>query len=262
MSEKTLRKIIISKIIIDLIKYYQNIYTYEKKYEKECQTIYKNNIDIIKNNLSCLKNIKLELNIDLSLHDIINVIIGLNIDVIYAKIIISLIKNNKFEDEKYMRNIISDLDLKYIYITKTMFSLLDETLNNHANNYKITIENLLEEKIINFYYFLLKYILKNRIYINLNTFLCSQRETIINIINNSLYLFKCNIYINEKLDYIIETFTNSNLYEKFMEYFKQNNSSYNSHNNYNGFYTDSSSFYDSEDRDNAINNSQSLESAE
>ena len=92
-------------------------------------------------------------------------------------------------------------------------------------------------------------------------FLCKQRKTIINIINNLLYFFKPTIYKNEKLDYIVKTFTDYKLYEKFIKHCEKNNNSSNGDNNERFYSVDSSSNV-SEDRDNAINNSQSIESEE
>ncbi len=250
VSNYSFRKIITSKIIYDLIINYDDINTYEK----QSQELIKNNQKIIIDNILYLNNIGLNLD---EYH-----IIELGIDELLVQIIIALIKTNKFEDEEYISNITWELDLYNINITQLMFDKLNETLNNDYIDYQITIQNLFEENIINFYYFLLKNILKNSLYIYKIDFLYKQRITIINIINNLLYFFFIpNIYINEKLDYILKTFTDSKLYEKFMKKIEQMNNSSNG-DNYVKFYSDDSSFNVSEDRENAINNSQSIESEE
>ena len=72
------------------------------------------------------------------------------IDEIYIIIIIALIKLKKFDDYEYTYNIIEQLDLENIAITKLMFDELLKTLNEDAdyiNDYKITKkEDLFNEK--------------------------------------------------------------------------------------------------------------------
>ena len=66
-----------------------------------------------------------------------------------------------------------------IYLTQSMFDKLNKFLNlneNHIKNYIIEKkEDLIDETKINFYYFLLKYILKNSFYIYRIPFLIKTR---------------------------------------------------------------------------------------
>ena len=114
-----------------------------------------------------------------------------NIDNIYAEIIISLIKNKKFDDFKYTKNIMKQLDIQNIELTKEMFNALQKEFNDYSNKeyiayYKITNEeNLLNEKCINFYYILFKYVFKMPFYIYKIQFFLDVQESIKNIIRNN-----------------------------------------------------------------------------
>ena len=77
--------------------------------------------------------------------------------------------NNNIINNKKNYNIINQLELENINITKIMFDELSQILNSnksYINEYIILKEkDLYNEKKINFYFILLKYILKNSIYI-------------------------------------------------------------------------------------------------
>ena len=77
-----------------------------------------------------------------------------NLDKIYIEIIIQLIRNKKFEDFNFTSNILNQLDLFKINITKTIFDELSKILdenNNFISCYFIENENnLLDTKIINY----------------------------------------------------------------------------------------------------------------
>ena len=111
---KPFQKLILSKIVIDLINNYKYC-KYDKyiKYIKKCKAIieYK------------LEHIDIQIPFD----------VNKNIDYLYIQIIIALIKENKFEDYNYCNDIIEQLDLKYIDITETMFIELSKFLNNENN---------------------------------------------------------------------------------------------------------------------------------
>ena len=113
----------------------------------------------------------------------------MKIDEIYIYIINMLIKTNRIDDYEYTYKIIQELDLENIDLTKTMFEELSKTLNNkeYIKNYKIIEENNIKfnEKIINFYYILFKYIIKSIIYLYNNNLLLKTRNNFLKIIKNN-----------------------------------------------------------------------------
>ena len=132
-------------------------------------------IELINNKLFNLKNKQLNYKLD----DILDK----NIDEIYLNIILYLIQNNKFSyfDDAY--EIIKDLDLENISLTQNMYEGISQALdekNEYLEYYEI--ENLgdINENKINFYYILIKFILKNTIYIYNIPFLKNNFMKIIN----------------------------------------------------------------------------------
>jgi len=190
--------LMMSKIILILIKNFKGIDEYDEKYEKEIDKLEQTNLERIKNNINILKDL------NMNFEDIINK----KIEEIYTEIIMNLIKTNKIDDITYANNIIKQLDLENIYITKIMYDGLAGVLipdKNYMKKYIISDkENLYNDEIINFYYILFKYILKKPIYIYQIEFLYKIRETIFKIIKNNIEKYK-----NDNLEYIIDFFTNS-----------------------------------------------------
>ena len=95
----------------------------------------------IKENLNQLKyiNLKLELN-DIKIK---------KIDEIYIEIISWLIQNNKFEDYDYVYNIIKELELDAINITKTMLNELLKILDiENLKDYKLSNINDLSDIVL------------------------------------------------------------------------------------------------------------------
>jgi hypothetical protein len=253
MSKKQFRQIIFSKIVLDLIYAFPGLDDYDAKiYEEHFRKISECNIKIIKTNYR-----------ELILKEIDdNYILGSSIDKIYVEIIISLIESHKLEDERYMDNAISELELKTINITPLMLQELVKILdisNKNLQRYQISgLDKLFNKNIINFYYILLKYIIKSSTYIYIIPFLFEQRKNIIKIINNKELFQNQNLnnfsisYFNEKIEFIIKTFTDSKYYYiKFQKYFR---------------YSDENEFYpisidsSSTNRDKAIYNSEQSES--
>ena len=146
-------KIIISKIIIELINNYKELYEYVYNKEEIDQFEFEYN-KIINDNIRIFN----KLDIKMKYEDLIEK----KIDEIYSEIIIVLIKKNKFEDYEYTYNIIKQLDLESIYITNTMFEELLNIFDNEEdikNKYIILkIEDLFDDKKIHFYYFLIKFL--------------------------------------------------------------------------------------------------------
>ena len=115
-------------------------------------------------------------------------------------------------------SIINQLDLEHINITNLMFKKISEILNSNENYIKEyiidKIDDLIDKKKINFYYILLKYILKNSIHIYQIPFLLNTRKTIITAINQlKLYSFDSNDNeLKERIEYILKHITDSDYY--------------------------------------------------
>ena len=211
-------KLIISKIIIELINNYKELYEYEynckyiKLIEDECNKIIYDNINIFN-----------DLDINLNYEDLIEK----KIDEIYSQIIISLIKKYKFENYEYTYNIIKQLNLESIDITNTIYEEILNLLDNDENiqnKYKISnIEDLFDDEKLNFYYILLNYILKDTYFIYQIKYLSKIRIFILkNLKVFSPDFKKINNNQEMKLNKIIEIIFDSkyyiNKYNKLKEY--------------------------------------------
>ena len=151
-----------------------------------------------------------------------------NIDVedIYIDIIIFLIKNKKLEDYEYSRDILNQMDLESIELTNKMYekikTLFDEKYKeDYINNYKIrNLDNLINNnKIVNFYFILFRYIFKNSIYIYNIEFLLDNKKSIHDILENNYTKILEIVSLNEekeslkyKIKFILEAFLDSNYY--------------------------------------------------
>jgi len=211
-SNNNIKRLIISKIIIDLIKYYRGLEGYGNNLD-ELIKIEEYNIKVIKNSIN-----KLDLNLK------IKEIKSKTIEEIYLEIIISLIKN-KFENFEYIEYIIKQLDFESINLTQIMFNEIKTLLDNKENDirqYLISKEDdLFDNKKINLYYILLKYIFKEQIYIYQINFFLETRKFIIKLIKSNSNCFE--IYnIDNKMEYIIGKITDSKYY--MMKYDETKNS--------------------------------------
>ena len=224
------KKMLISKIILELINFYKSNQIFEEKNRQEekdnLNEIEKESINIIEKYINYFKNIGLKINQkELKLK---------SIDLIYAEIINKLLKSKNFN---LIYKIIEQLDLENINITNAMFNEIFSTLSSNEsfiNEYKLTkFDDLFESKKIDFYYILFKYLLKNPIYIYYIEFLNETRKNVIKIIhldqnklngNNRLI----NNNFKDKIIYIIKFFTNSNYYvNKYIIENNNNNLNYN-----------------------------------
>ena len=191
-----LKEFMMSKILLVLINNYRQTDEYDENYEDEIKELEKFNTERIKSNIYKLKDIKLNSEI----------IENKKIDEIYIEIIMDLINTYKIDDIKYANDIMMQLDIENIEITKTIYDGLASILksdNNYMKKYIISNEkDLYNDDIINFYYILFKYILKKPIYIYQIQFLNEIRKKILSIIKEDKG--KIN---NEKLEYIINFFT-------------------------------------------------------
>ena len=214
------KKIIMSKIILDLINNY--IGFKQTNEDKEIQEKKNENIKIITDDDNIFKKkLFLEWGLRERGHPQ-NSIESKKIDELYVEIIKALIIQNKFEDYEYIYNIINILDLESIDITEYMINsiihILDKN-NEYMKNYLISkIEDLSKVNIINFYYISLKYILKDSLVIYQVKILLEARTLIIKHIKkgSNLILFNNNAnndnYYNKRMKYIIERLTDSQYY--------------------------------------------------
>ena len=114
------------------------------------------NIKIITDNLGIF-------NKDFNLNYDIKSFLNKKLDYIYMEIIVSLIKENKFENKDYYEDIFKQLNLESIDITQTILDGLSKELdivkNKFLKDYNINAGRLENEKVMNFYYILSYYFL-------------------------------------------------------------------------------------------------------
>ena len=204
-----LKKLLVSKIILDLIFNYMGAKT---KVEKELIHIKEKNTKYIENNKNFFNNYNLNLkNIE-----------EISLGKLYLDIIIVLITNRKLENYDFAYDILIKLDLENIDINQNLFKELKNILDNekYINDYKMNgIEDFFVESKINFYYMLIKYIFKNSIFIYNIPLLYNTRKTIIKIIKkekkNFLSHFNFgNIDLFKRINYNIKFILDSNYYHK------------------------------------------------
>ena len=216
-----IKKIFLSRIILDLINNYKNFDYYDEFTEKDgLNKIAKENEDIIHKNINVLTDLSEEINE--------KNITKLNIDQIYLKIIISIIKSSKFNDINNISKIFSILGLENIDLISVMNTQLNKYLfsdDSFMNKYEIKeIDDILNNKIINFYYILFKYILKNPHYIYNIPFFLKQRTTLIISIKNNLHKVKeCLNANNEKIEEVLKFLINIDFYLDRINISQKNN---------------------------------------
>jgi hypothetical protein len=116
---------------------------------------------------------------------------------------------NQLDNYEYTIGIIEEMNLEKIDITKTMYNKLAEILNENNDYIKKYIikdkTDLYNDNIINFYYILFKYILKNSFYIYQNNFLFAASKNLRKLYKK-YYLFGSSINNKnkDKLDYIFK----------------------------------------------------------
>ena len=204
-----IRNILFSKTILEIINNYKELDENEENFNvQSLDEIEKQNSEIIKNKLQYLNAIGLEYKVD-------DIEIK-KIDEIYKDIIIGLIKSNKIDDYNFACNIIKELDLESIDITQTIINGLNEILNKNNNIMKeIQISNIKDfsnEKKINFYYFILKYVIKNSFYVYQIPFLLKTKKLILKLLKSNENI-KINIRNNkEQLFWIIKFLLDSDYY--------------------------------------------------
>ena len=205
--EKKIKKIIIFKIIQELINNYYGIDNSEnEKFQGEIQNILNYCKEEVNNSIDILK----EYNLSKHINDI-------NLDELYREIIKKIIINEKLKDEEYIQDLIEQLVLGNINIICNMFDDLFEILNNNEpyirNYYILEKSDLFNENKVNFYYYLIKYILKDRIYIYQIQFLYKTRKYIIKLLKEKNFTsFKLNNVIKEKQNFILKELLDSDYY--------------------------------------------------
>jgi hypothetical protein len=155
-----------------------------------------------------MEKIKIFRRLNYTIDDVLNK----NIDNIYLDIIILLIKTNKFSDFDYVYEIIENLDLKSIVLTKVLYEGISQALNEnkyYLKDYEIkSLKDLVEDKI-NFYYTLIKFIFKNVAYIYNIPFL---KKNFMNIISfRDFYILNPNYNIYNKMQYLFELYSGYNM---------------------------------------------------
>lgn len=221
------KKLFLSIIILDLIKNYKQTPSYDEyKDEKSLKDIKDENEEIIRNNIRILNNFNINLDLD-------KINEGIKIDEIYAEIIIYLIKNKDFNDISNICDIFSQLDLEYIDINKIIFEKLSKELTKDIIDqmgYKISkIIEIFDVKKLNFYYILLKYIIKDSYYLyyfpSLRNLQIKIKESIKSNLND---LNQNPEIINEvkkngnldKFEFIIKALLDDYNFEKFQKVFQ------------------------------------------
>ena len=206
-TSKKYKLIILSKIIIDLIDNYIGADEFnENKDSLKLEEIEEENRQIIKNNIGVFKEIDLNLNED--------EIRMKKIDEIYIEIINALLRSKKVEDFKYTYSVFEQLDLKNIYLTKTIF---DGFMNGkNYKDYEINnIEDLNDERKVNFYYLFLEFIFKDSIYIYNIPFLLKSKSIFLELLKKEKIK---NLKINKKIEFIFFKTLDSKFYcQKYYE---------------------------------------------
>ena len=198
---------ILKTIILVLINNYKGSELYnEYEEEKELVEIEKQCKAEIQQNLKEIETF----GIKFDKYDIFEI----GIDNIYANIIKELIKNNRFSDYDFTCKIFDEIKLDKIYITKNIFDELKEVLSNekeYIQPYLIkSIEDIFQISKINFYYILLKFIIRNSFYIFQIPLLLKTRNILKLIIKEDLdnlcyyrLIHEKNKEINDRVNYTI-----------------------------------------------------------
>ena len=223
-------KIAIMRAFLTLIKNFSDSDNYNEDINEE-------KIDKIKNEVETEFNKYID-----KFKEVFNInedIREMKLDNLYSIILISLIKSNKFNDYNYLYNIFHEMELEKIDIGNIIFKDLQETLkenNDYMKKFIIkTEEDLYDEKKINFYYLLFKFILKNEFFIYQISLLLETKKIIIELIKfkkikNSKIKHLSNETI-ERFKYVLEIFAGSKYYfeqhkkeinklETVLEYYK------------------------------------------
>jgi hypothetical protein len=169
-SQNSLKKIMTAKVILDLINNFKNVGdNKEEEYEKNLKKIEKDNREIIENNISEIKELKINLTID--------DIISMKIDDLYIKVIESIMEFDKFEVSE---KIFLQLGLDVINISNVKSKKLEKKVKYIISE----IQDLFDKEKINYYYILVKYIFNTNSSINSINLLKSFQQSLIKILKS------------------------------------------------------------------------------
>ena len=127
--QKKIRKIMIAKILLELIYNYKGIDDSDKnnnEYDDELDRYNNENLETIHQNIDSIKKFNLNE----------NDILTQKIDKLYAIIINNIIMNKKLDESQSTNDILEQLDLKLINITKDIFDELVKILDKEKNYIK------------------------------------------------------------------------------------------------------------------------------
>ena len=218
--EKNLKKLLLYIIFDILFNNYRQIDSSDDSFTDDEQNEFTEEINIFLNQKLSILN---EYNLFLDKKE--NVLI--DIENIYSRIIIWLIKNRKFEDYKYVEDIMTQLDLKNIELTNNMFKEIKKEFDENSkegyiDDYKIKNSESLNNKIIvNFNFLLIRYVFKIDIYIYNIDFLLESKKTIHNLLNKDYDRIKNlitsiehkpNKTLDERRAFILKRFLDSEYY--------------------------------------------------
>ena len=204
-------KIVIMRAFLTLIKNFCDSDNYNEDINEE-------KIDKIKNEVETEFNKYID-----KFKEVFNInedIREMKLDNLYSKILISLIKSNKFDDYNYLYNILNEMELEKIDIGNAILIPFQETLkenNDYMKKFIIkTEEDLYKENAINFYYILLNFILKGEFFIYQISFLLETKNRIIKLIKSKKFKNNLNNELSketiERFKYVLEMFAGSKYY--------------------------------------------------
>ena len=203
------KNILYAKCIIDLIKNHKQNCEYNDDIDEQIlENIEEENKEIIYKNFYVFNS--LGLNYNYNYVDILKK----SIDEIYLEIIVNLI-TKKINDYEFVINILEELELINIEITNEMFEKICKILKDekYVKDYLIlNIDDLYDEKKINFYFILIKYILKTSIFFMNIPFLFQLKKILLESIKKIINLNLKNNHNIEKIEFIIKTLLDSKYY--------------------------------------------------
>ena len=178
-NKNVITSFILSMIIIQLISNFKETDDYDKSNEEQINQIEKENIKI-RNRFNFLGELNMNINEALIKDN--------NIEEIYLNIIISLLEKEKLEDYEYASNIFDQLGLKTINITENIYNELKKIFDSDENYIKKYIirnlEDLCDEKKINFYFIIFNFIFKDTLYLCNIPFLYNLKTTLLKIVKS------------------------------------------------------------------------------
>lgn len=193
-----IKKIIFSKILLCLIKNFNEIYGDE--FGDKCEEMEEDCKNWINSEKYSLKKYNINLDLDKLADD------GVEIDDIYINILISLIKNNKLNDSQDTLNILSELEIKDLRLNKKIYNGLKAIFNeNDLKKYLISsYSDLINNEIITFYRMLFVYILKSSDYIFNIQFFIDLRTKIIGLVKTNIGILCYDLKKGKSQDNIIK----------------------------------------------------------